>query len=97
MSEHQYTTLNRNNILSLYGHITYPVGSGDFNYHVHGFGAEEPAVAADHQGAAGSRRLDGAEHGLHEVLRVVGLLEYFDGLAQAAGSGLLAFVRLGLH
>lgn len=80
-----------------YDHVTYPIGSGDFNDHVHGFGAEEPTVAADHQSAAGGRRLDGAEHGLHEVLRVVGLLEYFDGLAQAAGSGLLAFVRRSLH
>lgn len=97
MSQHQYTTLNYNNILLFYGNVTYPVGSGDFNYHVHGFGTKKPAVTADHQGAAGGRRLDGAEYGLHEVLRVVGLLEYFDGLAQAAGSGFLAFVRRGLH
>lgn len=63
------------------GGETYPVGSGYFDDQVHGLGAEEPAVAADHDGAAHGRRLNGTEHGLHEVLRVVRLLEHLDGFA----------------
>lgn len=64
---------------------------------MHGLGTVEPSVAADHERAARGRRLDGAQHGLHEVLRVAGLLEHADGLAQAAGAGLLAVVRFRRH
>lgn len=76
--------------------ITYPVGGGYLYYQIHGFGAEIPAIAADHHGATDGRRLDGAEHGLDKVLRVVGLLEHLYGLAQAAGAGLLAVERFRL-
>lgn len=61
--------------------VLYPVGGGYFNYQINGLGAEITSVAADHHGAARGRGLDGAEHGLDEILRVVGQLEHFDGLA----------------
>jgi len=77
---------------------TYPVGGGYFDDQVDGFGAEKPSVAAHHHGrvARGRRLHDGAEHGLHEVLRVVGQLKHFDGFAQPAGARLLAVVRFRL-
>lgn len=73
---------------------TYPVGGGDLDDQVNGLRAEVPAVTADYESTAYDRRLYGAEHGLDEVLRVVGPLEDPDGLAQAASAGLLTVVRL---
>lgn len=72
---------------------TYHVGRSHFDNHVHDFGDEIPAVAADYERAAHCGRFNGAQNGLDKVLREVGHLEHFNCPAQTTGAGLLAFVR----
>lgn len=76
---------------------SYPVCRGDPDDLRHRLPPVKPSVAADDEGAAGQLIAQGVQRRLHEVLRVVLLLEDLDGLPQTRGARLLALVHPGVH
>lgn len=76
---------------------SYSVRRGDPDDPRHRLSSVKPSVTADDEGAADQLIAQGVQCRLHEVLRVVLLLEDLDRLSQAGGTRFLALVHSGAH